>query len=423
MRESKFSVTQVKHNNYHWVVLSILTLAQLVMSMGAYVWGPLAPELRDNFDLSRAQIGSITSALYFTSMIIAIPSGLAVDRLGARILLIFSLIIMGLPFVLMIFAKNYIYFLVLAAVSGIGYGMINQISTKGIMYWFSLKLRATAMGIKQTGVTIGGAIIAVLLPILSTMYDWRLGVLVIGILMFVTAVVSFILYREKPEITSTDVTTTVSAPSRKIEKGALKKVMANPVLLLLCILTPLLAMGQICVASFLMLYLEEDLSFSTELAGACLTVTMISGSVGRIGWGVLSDRVFTGDRIKPVIILTFIAFIGAFGMAFLTKSSPVWISFFLAILMGSTFIGWNAVLITMAAELSGQELAGSIMGILLTIAWTGIIIGPPVFGFIADSSSYFWGWLMLSALALICAFGFIYVLGLAKRLKLKERNN
>jgi len=38
---------------------------------------------------------------------------------------------------------------------GIGYGMINQISTKGIMLWFSSRLRATAMGIKQTGVILG----------------------------------------------------------------------------------------------------------------------------------------------------------------------------------------------------------------------------------------------------------------------------
>ncbi len=419
MVESKTGVTQIKNGNYHWVILSILVLAQLVMSMGAYVWGPLAPELRDNFGLNRAQIGSITSALYFTSVLVAIPSGLAVDRLGARILLIFSLVIMGLSFTLMIFARSYIYFLVLAAASGIGYGMINQISTKGIMYWFSSKLRATAMGIKQTGVTIGGAIIAVLLPTLSAIYDWRLGVLVIGILMFVAAVVALILYREKPEITSIDGTVMVSTPSRKVEKGALKKVMANPVLLILCILTPLLAMGQICIASFLMLYLEEDLSFSVGLAGACMTVTMIAGTVGRIGWGIISDRVFAGDRIKPVILLTFIAFIGASGMAFLTESSPVWIVFFLAILMGGTFIGWNAVLITLGAEIAGQELAGSIMGIMLTVAWTGIIIGPPVFGFIADSSGYFWGWQLIAVFALICTFGFFYVSGLTKRMELK----
>ena len=414
---SKLNVAQTKHDNYHWVVLGILTFAQLVMSMGAYIWGPLAPELRDSFNLSRAQIGSITSALYFTSVIIAIPSGFAVDKLGARAVLIFSLVIMGIPFTLMVFSKNYMYFMILAAVSGIGYGMINQISTKGIMYWFSSKLRATAMGIKQTGVTLGGAVIAVLLPILSIIYDWRLGVLVVGLLMFVAACASLIFYREKPGITLSDGTKVVSEPTRKVEKGALIKVLKNPVLLILCTLTPLLAMGQICIASFLMLYLEEDLSFSVGLAGACLTVTMIAGTVGRIGWGVLSDRIFSGDRIKPTIILSFIAFIGAFGMAFLTKSSPVWIAFLLAILMGVTFIGWNAVLITLAAELAGQELAGSIMGILITIAWTGIIVGPPIFGFIADNSGYFWGWLTISAFALICAFGFIYVFFLTKRLE------
>ena len=146
MIDSNSGVTQEKQNVYPWVILGILTLAQLVMSMGAYIWGPLAPVLRDSFNLTRAQIGTITSALYFASVIIAIPSGLAVDRLGARIVLIISLFIMGIPFALMVFAKSYIYFIVFAAIGGLGYGMINQVSTKGIMYWFNTKLRATQVG-------------------------------------------------------------------------------------------------------------------------------------------------------------------------------------------------------------------------------------------------------------------------------------
>jgi len=156
MAGSDTSITQENQDNYGWIILGILTMAQLVMSMGAYTWGPLAPVLRDEFNLSRAQIGTITSALYFASVIIAIPSGIAVDKLGARIMLIISLIIMGIPFAIMALAKSYLFFIVFAAVSGLGYGVINQLSTKGIMHWFSTRFRATAMGIKQTGVTLGG---------------------------------------------------------------------------------------------------------------------------------------------------------------------------------------------------------------------------------------------------------------------------
>jgi len=55
MTDPDTSITQENQNSYGWIILGILTVAQLVMSMGAYTWGPLAPVLRDEFNLSRAQ--------------------------------------------------------------------------------------------------------------------------------------------------------------------------------------------------------------------------------------------------------------------------------------------------------------------------------------------------------------------------------
>jgi len=219
MAGSDTSITQENQDNYGWIILGILTMAQLVMSMGAYTWGPLAPVLRDEFNLSRAQIGTITSALYFASVIIAIPSGIAVDKLGARIMLIISLIIMGIPFAIMALAKSYLFFIVFAAVSGLGYGVINQLSTKGIMYWFSTRFRATAMGIKQTGVTLGGAIIAVLLPALTVAYSWRLGVLVVGILMLAMAFLSLIFYKERPALPAEGASDVAPTSKKDQKKG------------------------------------------------------------------------------------------------------------------------------------------------------------------------------------------------------------
>ena len=78
-------------------------------------------------------------------------------------------------------------------------------------------------------------------------------------------------------------------------------------------------------------------------------------------------------------------------------------------------MGWNAVFITLAAELAGKELAGSIMGILMTFAWIGMIIGSPVFGYIADSIGYYWSWLLIAVFALLCALAFLYIMRLSKR--------
>lgn len=397
-----------KEKNYSWVILVILTMAQLFMSMGAYAWGPLAPFLRDEFNISRTQIGSITSVLYLTSTIIAFPSGIMVDRLSARFMLILCLVVMGLPFGALALAGNYLVFLVIAAVSGFGYGIINQVSTKGIMYWFTAKTRATAMGIKQTGVTVGGAIVAVLLPALTLISGWRIAVLIIGVLMLGMALASLIFYRERP-VSSATPSTGAASPSKKGQKGGLRQIMTNPNLILILLSTPLMTWAQSSISSFLVLYLKENLNYSVSLAGSCLTATMIAGSVGRVGWGIVSDRLFHGDRYMPIVILTVFASAGALGTAYLRPGAPVWLPFIYSALMGVAFLGWNALLITLTAEIAGTALAGSVVGILITVAWTGIIIGPPVFGYIADSAGYFWGWMMLAAFGIMCTLGYMYL--------------
>lgn len=76
--------------------------------------------------------------------------------------------------------------------------MINQISTKGIMLWFSSQLRVTAMGIKQTGVTFGGALGAILLPAIAINLSWHWAVVITGVMMIVVALFAILGYRERP---------------------------------------------------------------------------------------------------------------------------------------------------------------------------------------------------------------------------------
>jgi len=391
---------------YRWVILALLTLAQLVMSMGAYAWGPLAPFLRAEFDVTRVQIGAIVSVLYLASVVIAIPSGLAVDRWGSRRILVFALVSMGASFVALSATKIFPVFLVIASMTGIGYGMINQISTKGLMLWFTSGGRATAMGIKQTGVTLGGALGAVLLPAVSGMFGWRWAVVITGVLMLAVAVSVVLGYRDSPP----EALPASGAPGPDRSGPGWRSLLTGPGskkdLVILAIIGMLLAFSQTSISSFLVLFLEEELGFSIGAAGACLTVFMLAGAVGRVVWGGVSDRFFGGNRKIPMIILCFSAAVCGLGLAYLSRESAVWFVYCLSAVVGFTYMGWNALFITMGAEIAGPLLAGSVTGFTLTVAWAGIIIGPPLFGAIADNYGYFWGWILLSLSALAGAVSF-----------------
>jgi MFS family permease len=261
-----------------WLMLAIFFAAQLVMSAGTYAWGPLAPFFRTEFGVSRTVIGMLTSALYIVAALVPIPSGILVDRLGARAMLLFSLFVMGFGFILMPITGSFFMILLCAVISGLGYGSINQATTKGIMIWFGSRTRATAMGIKKTGVAVGGALSAALIPWSAMRYNWHVPLFIIGGSILVVALLAFF-YREWP---ATDQPSIVKIKQRIRSQKIFLTLVSNPVLLSIIIILPFISFCQTSFVLFLVLYLHEALEFSVQIAGICMTIAMIAGTAGRI---------------------------------------------------------------------------------------------------------------------------------------------
>ncbi len=409
--EADSTTGQNSGKNYHWVILGVLLGSQVFMSMGAYAWGPLAPFLQDSLNLSLTEIGLITAALYMASVVVSIPAGFTVDRFGSRVNLLICLGVMGVAMMLMGLVNSYALLIAFTAFAGIGYGMINPVAAKGITQWFSTRLRATAMGIRQAGVTIGGAIGGVLLTVLAQAYDWHVAVMVVGAVMLVMVVVSFIFYKESfakvPAATPTTSNSQSQIPPQ--QKLGFRSLVTERNLLLIAVIFMLLAMGQSSVGAFLVLYLNNEVvSFPVVLAGTCFTTAMIAGGVGRVGWGVVSDRLLGGKRKEVLLITCVIAICGSVGAAFLTEGVPQWLPFLVAIILGISYLGFQGVGVAFIVEISGPAMAGKATGLVVTVAWIGIVLGAPIFGAIAGNVGYFWGWIMLAATsgiaALLCLF-------------------
>lgn len=403
---------QERQDSYGWVILGIFTSAQLTMSMGAYAWGPLAPFLSKELGLTNTKIGSLSSILYLFSVIIATPSGFLVDRLGAKAMTVVCLGLMGLPFVAMFGCNSYFLLAVLAGVAGLGYGILNQASVKGLMYWFTARFRGTALGVKQAGVTAGAAVGAVLLPFLTRCFSWQLAAALIGLLMLIIAGVAAFFYREMPLAKKE----TALTPAAK-KPGQIRKIIKNPELLATIIVMPLLTGSQVCISTFLIKYLQDTNATSVVIAETCLAIVMIAATGGRVGWGVVSDRIFKGNRVITMLLICFLALVGAVGINFLPAKAGTELIFLYSALLGLGFLGFHGVLMALVGEIAGTALAGAVSGIVVTISWAGIVILPVIFGTLADHYGYFWGWLMVAAAALLGFLSYFYTF--LKQLKAK----
>ena len=113
----------------------------------------------------------------------------------------------------------------------------------------------------------------------------------------------------------------------------------------LALLSLVYSATQVCLTSFLVVYLTETLRWTLVAAGFALTAATLGGVAGRIGWGYVADRF-----LAPRRVLMLIGSLAAGCGVALALATPQWSSRGLvpvALLVGATAFGWNGV------ELSG----------------------------------------------------------------------
>jgi len=336
-----------------------------------------------------------------------IPAGWLVDRIGARWILLVGEVIGGIFTAAMFNAQTYATGLVFMGLAGFGLGFIMPTTTKAIMVWFPIKERATAMGFKQTGLNVGGIITASVLPAVALALSWHYGFLGTGLVSVVIGVVSFILYKEPPPDASLNVTPPEAAPA---VKRSLKEVFKSRDIWFISLAGMCINAVEFSVAAYFVLYLQEFLLFTVVIAGLFLALLQSGGAFGKPVSGFISDRLFSGRRKTIYFLLCGIAGVVCLVWSFLGQGSSSWLVGILAVIAGFSAIGWAGVHLTMVGEIAGKELAGEAVGTSTVFLMVGSIVGPPVFGYIIDTTgSYAMAWQFLAVLGIISVVFLFFV--------------
>lgn len=380
-----------------WRMLGWLFATQVLVAFVGRSLAPLGVLIGEDLSLSKAQIGMLPAALFFGQMVASIPAGLLADRVESRKLLLMLSLCLGLGFLLTTVSFSFVFVLILIAVGGLGYGTMHPASNKGILYWFEARKRGTAMGIKQMGVTFGSALSALLLLPIASIWGWRTALIGAAILLMIVGVLAFRFYHEP--VTQDEEN---HSGDRIHFLSSLLKMFKHKPLLLVSIGATGLNGSQMMLNTYLVLFAYQKLNFSLFLSGILLVISEVSGSFGRVGWGIISDRLFNGRRIIILMIIATITACVSFAVAMLPAHTPFWAMVPVTIIFGFCVSGFNGIWMNVATELVPREQAGAASGFSIMVGSWGTIIGPPLFGFIVDKTGDFsFGWLFLSLIMVV----------------------
>jgi MFS transporter, ACS family, hexuronate transporter len=383
--------------NNRWAILALIMAAQTMANVGPLGIPAIAPLIRKDLGLSIAQAGSFLSAYYVGASIMSLPAGWMADRWGVMVTMALGQAVIAAGLYTVTGAASFSLLMFVMACAGMGYGMLNPTTAKAAIAWFPRRQRATAVGLKQVGLPLGGAIGASILPPLALWFGWRPAVALSASLVALLAAGTWFLYRDPPAA--------AHPGGLYVGPSSLRSVLGNRDLWLVSSATLIFAGMQTVWMSFLVLYLTEVLRVSLVHAGRYLVMAQVTGMAGRVIFGVLSDRLFGGRRRIVLVIAGAGSTACSLVMAGTGPDTGAWVLAPLTLCFGFFGIGWNGVQHTLMAELVGPRGAGTAIGLGLAISSFGVTICPPIFGLAAERLGGFavpWAGLGLAMAANMC---------------------
>lgn len=390
-------------SSYRWVILGLAFVAQFANSVAFQAIAPLAPLFQPELGLTKTEVGLFSSILFGGQLCLLLVAGTLADRLGVRIVMSTGQLLIGSCLLAMAWVTSYHQALAVMFAAGVGSSGILPAVTKSIADWFSSTFRGTVMGFKQAAVPFGGMLTAVLLPSVGLTYGWRYAIACVGAVGIAGGIATLLLYRDPARPTA-------KAVARPSIRAGLEAVLRNRNLWQLSLVSVLYVSVQLALTSYLALFLKEGVlseaipeeNARIIAAGGYLAVCQFGGALGRVFWGAVSDRLFGGRRMAVLTITGIITFVCAGLTSLMGPGMPLWLVPPLVFVFGTSAVGWNGLYHVAMAETAGQKYAGTGVGLSMTLNQIGTLGGPPLFGFVVDTTgSYQVAWQFMAAIVAV----------------------
>jgi predicted MFS family arabinose efflux permease len=158
---------------YAWVILAVVYFASVVAPFNQFKIPPILPALMQTFQIDLIQAGLLMSIIAMIGLVLALPTGLFLQRLGAKVTILIALALMALGACIGAFSNSFMVLLGSRVVEGLGMGLMGVAAPATIAMWFPPDRQGTPMGIWATWVPVGSVVIFNLSPMMLPWFGWQ----------------------------------------------------------------------------------------------------------------------------------------------------------------------------------------------------------------------------------------------------------
>ncbi|MCX7770345.1 MAG: MFS transporter [Proteobacteria bacterium] len=393
--------------HYAWVIAVTGTFCIIAcLGLGRFALGMLLPSMAKTLNLNYSQMGFISTGNFIGYLISVFFSGFIVSKLGQRIFIFFSLLIVGISMLLLSFSNAFLVLLILYWITGLGSGGANVSMMSLVSSWFTKKNRGKGAGLMTIGSGFAIIFSGLFIPYVNQIRGsegWRFSWFFLGAIVIIIAFLCLIVLRNRPSDMGLEPLGHESEKQNhnliSDKKGDSQSIYRNKIIYHLGIIYFLFGYTYVIYATFIVTTLVKERGFSESVAGTFWSwvglLSLFSGPV----FGIISDKF--GRKTGLIIVFTFQC------LSYLLVATKLPGIFLYLSIFFYGFVAWSIPTIMAAAvgDYVGPQSSAKAFGFITFIFGLGQITGPAIAGIMAQKtgsfSSSFYMSAILAGLAII----------------------
>lgn len=286
-------------------------LAFFLCFFGWFGIAPLMPIIRDEFHLTKAQIGNLTIASVSITVLVRLLIGWLCDRIGPRRAYTWLLILGSIPVMTVGFAHDYSTFLLFRlAIGAIGASFVITQYHTSVM--FAPNVVGTANATAAGWGNLGGGVTQMVMPLLfsafvsfgaSTWLGWRMAMFIPGVMMLVSGIAYYKLTQDTADGDFSELRAKGQMGERSAATGAFAAACRDPRVWSLFVIYGACFGMELTIDNIAALYFTDYFHLGLTAAGFVAASFGMMNLFARALGGYASDRVHKGWGLRGRVLL------------------------------------------------------------------------------------------------------------------------
>ena len=372
-------------------LLGVLTGGHFVIHWFQQFYPIILPSLKAGLNLTNVEVGALTSAQQLAVGLGQLPCGVLADTWVRHrgTMLALSLGVMGAAY-FFLGIPHFLWTLFGSALIGVGTALWHPTAAASLSNRFPER-RATALSIHGTGATIGDTVTPLLVGLLLAKFSWESAA---QLQLIPGMIFAALLWRGLAGLFSENPGSTRSS---RMQLHDLRTVVRNPAFLGLSLATGLLSMSRLIILTFLPIYLQEHLHYSSVTLGLYIALLHAFGIISQPLLGVLSDRFG-----RKAVLLPSCLTLGIF-YALIAVAPSGFLLGFVVLIIGLFFYTLFNIFNAAVMDVAGSHVQATAYGLTSLITQIVVIPSPMIAGYFTGTLGIRFAFVLSGALLILAS--------------------